>query len=262
MRGLSHRSLFALACACLLQSACVPLPGNIDLKQHDYDSMAVPICKPANEGKVFFRGRSHDLGACLRSVAGSRIRELRIDSAGGEADRTLAAMSQFLGKIDLLIIDGVCGSSCANYVVPVAEALLVKPNSYILLHGSIEVSHIRSSLKAQRADLAQRYPEIPSAELDRLLEAAAEAYSAPEKSQAEFEQKRLSCSDWLRPSNTIKARYAAAPPATRPGEPHWLLVTPRMADRCLKQTRIRSFWAVPEGRMPAQLTAIGAVRAD
>jgi hypothetical protein len=138
----------------------------------------------------------------------------------------------------------------------------VKPNSYILLHGSIEVSQIHSALKAQRADLAQRYPDIPPAELDGLLAVAAEAYSAPEKLQAEFEEERLSCSDWLRPSPTIITRHAAGPPATRPKEPHWLLVTPRMAKHCLKRTKIRSFWSLPEERMPAQLTAIGAIRAD
>jgi hypothetical protein len=60
--------------------------------------MAVPICKSANEAKVYFRGRSHDLGACLKSVAGSRVRELQIDSAGGEADKNLGCDVSVLGK--------------------------------------------------------------------------------------------------------------------------------------------------------------------
>lgn len=191
-----------------------------------------PVCTARGQ-TVTFHGASEYLGACLDGAGLGTIAELRIGSRGGDAQQTLADMERYAGRIDLVIVDSFCASSCANYVLPAARRVRVPENAYVMLHGSIDVAQVRAYLDGQRPTLVAQ--GVPEGELDDLIARSLAPMEASARQQAGFEAARLSCADWLRPQDNLAA--FAHP------EAEGILVTESMARRCFKQTEIESFWS-------------------
>lgn len=192
---------------------------------------------------VHYRGASEGLGACLDSAGVATIAELRVASRGGDAQRTLADMQRYAGRIDLVIVDGFCGSSCANYVLPTARRLIVPENAYVMVHGSIDAEQVRAFLQAQRPNLLQQ--GVPEDEVDEVIANSVAAVAESEHAQDAFAEERLSCLDWLRPHLN---EAAIAPTRDVAG----LIAAESMARRCLKHTHIESYWsAASDEALPA-----------
>lgn len=184
-------------------------------------------------GHVIYRGPSGDLGECLEDVGSTTIAELRISSTGGDVEKTLEAVTR--DSIDLLIVEGLCASSCANYVVPAASRLIVEPDSYVLLHGSANMALFESEISIFRQEMRRETPELTEEELDEQIRRLLDTIRTLIERQAAFESQQLACRDWLRPHENA----AMIENAPRKGE---LLATPVMANRCLRFTRIERFW--------------------
>lgn len=60
---------------------------------------------------------------------------IAVRSLGGEVDTWLTLAEALEGKVDRLIVDDICYSSCANYVFPVAKEKTVYPNGLVVWHG-------------------------------------------------------------------------------------------------------------------------------
>lgn len=69
-------------------------------------------CEQTSPGHVVYQGESAGLRACLDKFALTEIGELRVTSPGGEAWGTLDIAQRFAGRIDRLVADGLCASSC------------------------------------------------------------------------------------------------------------------------------------------------------
>jgi hypothetical protein len=191
----------------------------------------------------------------LESLGSSEIAELRINSRGGDAEKTLKLAQRLVGRIDLIVVDGVCASSCANYLLPIAKRVIVNPNSLVLLHGSIDLDQVAAYVDANRDQVRKQTLGTSEADTTRAIERLLAKTRADAKHQAEFEAERLSCRDWLDPDLHF-------PPGTAPPEPaKFLVVTKAMAERCFRQTKVERFWE-PSSEDRQRLDEEGLVSAN
>jgi broad specificity phosphatase PhoE len=195
-------------------------------------------CEQPRPGHVVYTGDSDKLAECLKSLEVNDIAELRINSRGGEIPPTLQLGESLIGKIDLLIVDGLCASSCANYILPTARRLIVEPDSLVVLHGSIDVRQIAAYLEANRERFMAQAAGMTSEQMDEEFKRVLAEFEDQAKHQAAFAEQRLSCSDWLDPNLHFRA-------ADLPNGFKYMIVTHAMAKRCLKETKVERFWAPP-----------------
>jgi hypothetical protein len=218
-----------------------------------YEQLKAPTlksrCVLTSPGHVSYTGESSSLFGCLDQKINGNIDELRITSGGGEAWKTLQTARALQGRLDLIVVEGICASSCANYLLPVAKRVRIEPKAYVFLHGSLS----RRDLELQRPDMEkqiraalQRDPMgkmLPETEVARIVKQTMDkTFRELDQRipiQDAFAREILSCSDWL----DIHQHFGGKPPAAAA----WLLVTPEMARRCLKSARIDGFWA-PEAQ--------------
>lgn len=237
--------------ALILLGACTPAQtlSTGELRER----AAVARCEQPRPGHVVYAGESPKLADCLASLKLSEIDELRISSRGGPADATLDLARRLADKVDSVIVDGLCASSCANYLLPIAKRLVVEPGSLVLLHGSIDVEQVSEYLDKNRDALRDQASGASAADVDKALERLLAETRRDAMEQAQFEDDRLSCRDWLDPDLQF-------PPGEVPERLEYLVVTKAMAERCLKQTRVERFWE-PSPRQRQNLAAEGLVAA-
>ena len=220
-------------------------------------------CAYPAPGQVVYSGHAGlDLGACLDGAHASEIRELKITSHGGDARQTLQVVTRYRGKIDLVIVARWCNSSCANYVIPAAKKLIVLPDSYVIVHGSIDPDAVAKDIETHRKALVEKYPQIPASEWDKTFEKTINDLKAQRALQDDFEKRRLQCSAWLHPDEFVANEIAAGRLRGTAEEIKGLVVTKKMAMRCLKRTRILSYWsAASQNDLPEELVKEGALLA-
>jgi hypothetical protein len=192
-------------------------------------------CEQPAPGHVVFAGDSAGLGACLGKVKGGEIAELRITSAGGDATETLALARYYRGHLDLLVVDGLCASSCANYLLPAAKRVRVMDHAYVLLHGALSLRDFDARKAEIAAAIRAETPTITDDELARTIASGRDGLIAALPAQQAFEHETLACADWLAPEKHVSG--------VPPDGSKFLVVTPEMAKRCLKTARVEAFWA-------------------
>jgi hypothetical protein len=215
--------------------------------------------------RVVYAGPSEELGSCLERLGkkDSAIEELRVTSGGGDAWITLQSAMSLRGRLDLLVVDGLCASSCADYLLPAAKRVRIEPHSYVLLHGSLsqrdatrQHDAIRKSMREQ-VKAGPKAADLSEEEIEKIAQQAIDRLHADLTAripvQEAFAREVLACEDWL----DVWAHFGGREP---PAGVWWLLVTPEMAARCLKNAKIDSFWA-PE-RQDAFNPELGFFRAS
>ena len=122
----------ALWVLALVLSACAtsPLSGLIS---------TAPLCQRIDATTLRLAGPiDADMAACIDQEVDDTLQRLIITSPGGSA-RTAMAIGDRLAPLDIhLIVDEICASSCANYLVPIAGRLAVESGGMIALHGSLD----------------------------------------------------------------------------------------------------------------------------
>jgi hypothetical protein len=199
---------------------------------------SVQRCEQPRPGYVVYTGDSDKFSECLQLLGMKEIAELRINSRGGDIPLTLQLGQSLIGRIDVLIVDGLCASSCANYILPTARRLIVEPDSLVVLHGSIDVRQVAAYLEANREKFMAQAAGMTSEQMDQEFKRVLAEVEDQAKHQAAFEAQRLSCGDWLNPNLHFQ-------PADLPSGFKYMIVTSSMASRCLKETRVERFWAPP-----------------
>ena len=241
------RTLFALPVSWGVAMAAPP-KGYEELKAIA-DRQSCEFQRPA---RIVYAGDSSLLGACLERLGkkDAVVDELRITSGGGDAWVTLELARALRGKLDLIVVEGLCASSCANYLVPAAQRVRIEPGSYVLLHGSLSHRDATPQHDAIRKSVAEQMRAKPGNEnlSDEAVSAIARQaidqlhadLTARIPVQDAFARETLGCDDWL----DLWAHFGGQHP---PDGVYWLMVTPEMAARCLKIAKIDAFWA-PEAR--------------
>ena len=63
---------------------------------------------------------------------------LQINSLGGNVEYALSVAERLAPSAPRVIVDGNCSSSCANFILPIARHIVLRPDAIILLHGSAD----------------------------------------------------------------------------------------------------------------------------
>ena len=242
------RTLFALPVLCGAATGAPP---------KDFEELKAiadrRTCEFQQPGRVVYAGDSSQLGACLERLGkkDASIDELRITSGGGDAWVTLELARALRGRLDLIVVDGLCASSCANYLVPAAKRVRIEPHSYVLLHGSLSQRDATPQHDAIRKSVAEQMRAKPGNEnltdeaVSKIAQQAIDQLHADLTAripvQEAFARDTLACDDWL----DLWAHFGGQHP---PDGVYWLMVTPEMAARCLKTAKVEAFWP-PEARV-------------
>jgi hypothetical protein len=112
----------------------------------------VNVCQNQNYDQIIvvgqtlcFKGMIKPQSELVRVLKTSNVSTLVINSSGGYAEPALdAALIIYQKNIDVYV-DGVCGSSCANYIFLAGRYKFVTKNSTVFWHGS---PHNNSEIKA------------------------------------------------------------------------------------------------------------------
>lgn len=94
-----------------------------------------------------------DLSDCVKDRFSDGTSEIIIDSAGGEHEHALAIAERLEKASFTLRVRERCGSSCANLLLPLANRVIVEPEAYIVLHGSLDPAAIERENYASRGRL-------------------------------------------------------------------------------------------------------------
>lgn len=75
----------------------------------------------------------------LESVGGNPV--MVVNSGGGDVDAALDMAEAIGARSSTVIVDGVCASSCANYILPAGSRRIVARHSILAFHGgAVELS--------------------------------------------------------------------------------------------------------------------------
>jgi hypothetical protein len=75
--------------------------------------------------------------ALVLAIQGDKIKEVIVDSKGGDVESAIKIARLIRDKNVLLTVDGACISSCANYIFTAAKRKRVLIGSLLAYHGSI-----------------------------------------------------------------------------------------------------------------------------
>ena len=93
----------------------------------------------AESGTLSVSGEiEEEFGACITQHAPS-VDTLVVHTGGGDVEIAMDAADALEagGGYDL-VVDGLCASSCANYLLPAARRVVVREGSAVMLHGSLD----------------------------------------------------------------------------------------------------------------------------
>ncbi|MEH3040513.1 MAG: hypothetical protein PGN21_10680 [Sphingomonas paucimobilis] len=83
------------------------------------------------------------------------IRRVTLNSAGGQASTALRMAALIEGRRIEVVVDGICASSCANYLFAAGAARSIRPGSVVLWHGAPDEAS-RADMRAQLLDLMRK----------------------------------------------------------------------------------------------------------
>lgn len=89
--------------------------------------------------------------ACVRQHASRGIRRVIVSSGGGDVNTALSIAELLAPLRAEIVVRKECHSSCANYLLPVARRITLEPDSWIILHGSID-GHALTQMLASGGD--------------------------------------------------------------------------------------------------------------
>lgn len=153
-RGLIARAIAAvllvLPGACL--TSCASLPTAFGRG---------PPCALLEQDALLLRGETDaTMLRCLRTAARPSIRKIVVDSPGGPV-KTGIAIAEIVKALDVeVIVRGQCNSSCANYVLPAARRITLKPGALVMIHGSIDDNLLAKGAPRELYDMQRAFAEI------------------------------------------------------------------------------------------------------
>lgn len=80
------------------------------------------------------------------------IKRVELNSAGGQASTALRMAALIEARKIQVVVDGVCASSCANYLFSAGSDRSIRPGSIVLWHGAPD--------EASRADMRKQLLEL------------------------------------------------------------------------------------------------------
>ncbi len=91
----------------------------------------------------------------LKTVLSPKISTFEVDSEGGDTATAIEIAEIMMSRKIDLIVDGICASSCANYLFVAAEKKTVNKGSVVGWHGGY--SNAASVIKEDLSDILRRH---------------------------------------------------------------------------------------------------------
>lgn len=232
----------ALALGCLAITA-----GCAQTSTNSGASIQPPGCRQETAETFVLTGKiDAGMAACVAERFEPGMREIILNSMGGDVASALDIASHFEGRRLTMRVREECNSSCANYFLPLAGRIVVEPGALIILHGSIDpwtASRVQARSRAafMRTQLAAG---VGRPEAQALFETGAEKLSALVARQAAFASRNGIPPGWLMyreqgsDGRDIPGLSEDLRPRTR-----YLLVEERMLRACLPGVEIEPYQA-------------------
>lgn len=111
-------------------------------------------CDASADGDLTLRGPTDAaMLACVQRYASPALRRVIVTSGGGDVNSALSIADLLAPLRAEIVVRRECHSSCANYLLPVARRITLEPDSWIILHGSID-GHALTQMLASGGDRA------------------------------------------------------------------------------------------------------------
>lgn len=107
-------------------------------------------CGDIDNGNLRLTGPTDEVMLdCVQAAQAGGLDTIIISSSGGSASIAMDIGDVLAPLNTKIIVEDICASSCANYLLPVANHVIVSKNALIMLHGSIDPGFVRQA--AQKA---------------------------------------------------------------------------------------------------------------
>lgn len=103
----------------------------------------------------------------LAAALSPTIRRVMLNSAGGQASTALRMAALIEARRIQVVVDGICASSCANYLFAAGAARSIRPGSVVLWHGAPDEAS-RADMRTQLLEL-MRKDGLPEADVQANL---------------------------------------------------------------------------------------------
>ena len=145
MQLLNKRHIWLLLLSVSLSLGAANSQSSYTQKKRDRDARLIDQCSLSSkgvdkvDGAICFHGSINEDNAYKLSELINAFPDdtLIINSAGGRADLAIDIGRTMHRNETRLIVNQLCHSSCANYLVPAAFKLVVWEDSFIMMHGSL-----------------------------------------------------------------------------------------------------------------------------
>lgn len=112
-------------------------------------------------GSLHYMGQTSEaLVTCLLQSDSAAIHSLNITSTGGPTYFAIWAAQIIRDRKLRVVVDGFCASSCANYIVPSSNSILITRNSLIIPHTNMPPSREKTTEALLRSGLKIDSPEF------------------------------------------------------------------------------------------------------
>lgn len=207
-------------------------------------------CRQVNPAVFVIKGPTdRALAECVTANFADTTTELILTSQGGDVAAALDVAERMEAARMVVRVRGECNSSCANYILPLAQTLIVEPDSIIMLHGSIDPRHVRR-LEADRARIIQQSVDKGLLRADAVAEyeELLRHTTALVQRQRVFSERHHVSPGWLiyRENDRtwfgrhLKGRYARGVLPRGFGYRYLIVDAPMLAS-CLPRVRVRPF---------------------
>ena len=83
---------------------------------------------------------------CVEAAATADVDRLVVTSAGGDALTAMEIGDLLVRPALHVVVDHECNSSCANYFLPLASRITLRPGSMVLLHGGMDPGFVKQGV--------------------------------------------------------------------------------------------------------------------
>ena len=224
-----------------------------------------PKCRLRSPSHLELRGpMDQSMDACVEARMTETVRKVTVSSPGGDTKIARRIARRMSKSPRQLVIDGMCFSSCANYLVPVASEVVVTADGLIGLHGTPDPFTLGKQVKATKSVIQKKQEagDLSKARARQLLQELSEELKRELDDEAQFAADFSVSKGWrlYRDAHASEhgfLKYFQGTPR-RPLKHGWtfLIVESAMLRSCLPRVKAPGFQGHMENKIMARQAEI------
>lgn len=173
-------------------------------------------CRDTDNGTLRLKGPTDEVMLdCVQSAQAESLDTIIISSSGGSASIAMDIGDVLASRNIKIIVEDICASSCANYLLPVASHVTVSKNALIMLHGSIDPGFVRQAAQKTQGEPLNLVKTLHTKQADyRLRHSIPKAWLLWREQYQESGNKIVGLTgrfEDLNPSTTLRRRLIVGP---------------------------------------------------